>query len=232
MQKNNPIICAIDTHDQQHAINLIKQIKDLVSIFKLGLEFFIANGYEGVKAISALDVKIFLDLKLSDIPNTVARAAKILKDLEIEMLSIHMLSGISAIQAVCDELSDTDIKILGVTILTSLNDQDLFLMGIKNKASQQVLRLAKLAEENNVHGIICSAHELPNIRKYCKPDLITVVPGIRLSHLNAHDQKRVVTPKKALEDDANYIVIGRPITQSEDPRRILSTILKNIGCIY
>ncbi|QXK92531.1 orotidine-5'-phosphate decarboxylase [Neoehrlichia mikurensis] len=223
---DNPIICALDTANIDNAIQLAKLIKGKVSMIKLGLEFFTAHGISGVKVMSQLDIPIFLDLKLHDIPNTVARAISIIKDLNIKMMTIHISGGKEMILRAMDVLLDSTILLVGVTVLTSIDNNDLRDVGIYQDTSVYVDSLVKLAVNSGLKGIVCSAYEVKEIRnKYC--DLKLIVPGIRIMY-NDSDQKRISDPKTVILDGANYLVIGRPITQSHDPICTIENILSNI----
>ncbi|KJV68695.1 orotidine-5'-phosphate decarboxylase [Candidatus Neoehrlichia procyonis] len=223
---DNPIICALDTANIDYAIQLAKLIKDKVSMIKLGLEFFIAHGISGIKVLSQLDIPIFLDLKLHDIPNTVSKAIYVLKDLNIKMITIHISGGKEMIVRSIDVLIDSNILLIGVTVLTSMNDNDLKDIGIYQSTRAHVSSLVKLAVDSGLKGVVCSAHEVKKIRqKYC--DLKLIVPGIRMTG-DSGDQKRVSIPKTVMLDGANYLVIGRPITQSNNPVYAIESILNNI----
>lgn len=220
----NPIICAIDTKDLEQAKNLCKAIAPNVGMVKLGLEFFTIHGASGVKEIAALGLPIFLDLKFHDIPNTVAEAVKSAVRLGVEIITIHTLGGLQMMQAAANAAKEESDKlgvkkpiIVGVTVLTSMDDEDLKTIGLDRSAAQQVQLLAKLAKKSGLDGIVCSPHEIELVKSLCGKDFKTVVPGIRPENSDKGDQKRVMTPKQALTFGADYLVIGRPITKSENP---------------
>jgi|TARA_B100001540_G_scaffold226054_1_gene200295 orotidine-5'-phosphate decarboxylase len=228
------IIVAIDTIDTSEALRLVKTIPDAGAL-KLGLEYFCFNGPEGIKLISQTGAKIFLDLKFHDIPNTVAGAIKAILHLQPYMLTVHLSGGYDMLMKANDIVSEYCLKnaikrpkILGVSVLTSLDDNDFSSLGIKGRVEDQVIRLAKLAEAADLDGLVSSARELKIIRKALGSKLILVTPGIRLMDGQVNDQKRIVTPSQAINDGANFLVIGRPITASKDPGASLEHIAKVI----
>ena len=228
------IIVAIDTIDTGEALRLVKTIPDAGAL-KLGLEYFCFNGPEGIKLISQTGAKIFLDLKFHDIPNTVAGAIKAILHLQPYMLTVHLSGGYDMLMKANDIVSEYCLKnaikrpkILGVSVLTSLDDNDFSSLGIKGRVEDQVIRLAKLAEAADLDGLVSSARELKIIRKALGSKLILVTPGIRLMDGQVNDQKRIVTPSQAINDGANFLVIGRPITASKDPGASLEHIAKVI----
>ncbi|MDB1135770.1 orotidine-5'-phosphate decarboxylase [Candidatus Anaplasma sp. TIGMIC] len=225
-RKPNPLICALDTADINRAVMLAKAVAGKVAMVKLGLEFFTAHGISGVQKIIDLGLKIFLDLKLHDIPNTVVGALNAVKSLDIEMLTIHISGGRGMIQASVDALQDSQVIPVGVTVLTSIDDNDMRDCGIDKPVADHVMRLVDLAVESGLPAIVCSAHEVPVIRrKY--PSIRLVVPGIRVAEAT-NDQKRVDTPKAALLKGADYLVIGRAITQSTNPSDAVDAILNTL----
>ena len=228
------IIVAIDTIDTSEALRLVKTIPDAGAL-KLGLEYFCFNGPEGIKLISQTGAKIFLDLKFHDIPNTVAGAIKAILHLQPYMLTVHLSGGYDMLMKANDIVSEYCLKnaikrpkILGVSVLTSLDDNDFSSLGIKGRVEDQVIRLAKLAEAADLDGLVSSARELKIIRKELGSKLILVTPGIRLMDGQLNDQKRIVTPSQAINDGADFLVIGRPITASKDPGASLEHIAKVI----
>lgn len=222
---NNQIICAIDNINVNYAKELILEIKPYVAMVKLGLEFFCANGPVGVKEISKMNVPIFLDLKLHDIPNTVSKALKSMIPLQVSLLTIHSLGGANmmkgAIKLVKEEAALHNIKapmLVAVTILTSMDEADLESIGIDSCTSDAALKLASLAQNAGLDGIVCSPHEIALIKKKCGVNFKTVVPGIRPALDSINDQKRVLTPMEAIKKGADYLVIGRPITEAPNPK--------------
>jgi orotidine-5'-phosphate decarboxylase len=211
----NPIFVAIDTPDVHHAAALARDLSGVVGGVKLGLEFFSANGHDGVLRVAEHEVPLFLDLKLHDIPNTVAGAVRALAPLAPRILTVHAAGGL-AMMAAAKAAAPPATKVVGVTVLTSLDEQDLTATGVHGAPSAQVKRLAALAREAGIDGIVCSGHEVSAVRS-AWPDGFFVVPGIRPAGGDVGDQKRVVTPAQALDDGASVLVIGRPITGAADP---------------
>ncbi|WP_341808947.1 orotidine-5'-phosphate decarboxylase [Wolbachia endosymbiont (group E) of Neria commutata] len=223
----NPIICALDTQDLNKAVSLANILRNKISMIKLGLEFFAANGLLGVEEVAKCNVPIFLDLKLHDIPNTVAKTVEVIKDLSVEMLTLHVCGGIEMLKRALNTVQDTKIKLIGVTVLTSMSNEDLSELGIERKVKSQVILFAKLAKEAGLHGIVCSVLEAQEVRKECGKDFKIITPGIRIDPYH-DDQKRTATPKEAITLGADYIVIGRPITKSDDPVSSAELILDSL----
>lgn len=232
---HNPIICAVDTTDVQQARTLAETLSGSVGALKLGLEFFTANGAAGVRQISGQNFPIFLDLKFHDIPNTVAKAIKATAGIDTFMMTVHTSGGQAMLRAAIEasmEMAAMTGKerpmIVGVTILTSLDQDDLDLLGMRDILTEQVKRMADLAQDSGLDGVVCSPHEITLIREYCGEDFTLVVPGIRPEGSDSGDQKRVMTPKEALERGADYLVIGRPITGAADPKAAADSIYKSL----
>ncbi|HEU0118354.1 MAG TPA: orotidine-5'-phosphate decarboxylase [Alphaproteobacteria bacterium] len=229
---SSPVFCAVDTTDLAKAEKLAASIKGRVHGLKLGLEFFMALGEAGYKAIAKTGVPIFLDVKLHDIPNTVAGAMAALLHLKPVFITIHTSGGPAMMRAAADAAAKAGAgrpKLLGVTVLTSLDAKDLAAVGQDTHTNDQVLRLAKLAKDNGLDGVVCSPAEVEVLRKALGPDFILMVPGIRPSWAAAGDQKRVMTPKEAMTAGATYMVIGRPITGAEDPAGAAEKIAAEIA---
>ena len=210
-----PIYVAIDTPDLERAIILAKKVRNHVGGIKLGLEFFTANGKAGVREIAAIGLPIFLDLKLHDIPNTVAKAIQALRPLEPAILTVHAAGGRAMLED-AKAAAPLGTKVVAVTVLTSLDHDDLSAIGISGDPHDQVVRLTKLAKAAGIDGVVCSGQEVAAARKIW-PGGFFVVPGVRPAGGNLADQKRVITPRAALDAGASIIVIGRPITQAADP---------------
>ncbi len=230
--QNNPIICAIDTPTIEGAKKLIGQIAPHVGAVKLGLEFFVANGIEGVKrAMDGSDVPLFLDLKFHDIPNTVAKAITSTADINCFLLTIHTSGGAEMMQRAAEAATSlpSKPKILGVTVLTSMDANDLSDIGCKHDTREQVVSLAQLAQTSGLDGVVCSPHEVSFIRAACGHDFTLVVPGIRPAASTADDQKRTMAPREAVDLGADYLVIGRPITQADYPDLAAAKILESLG---
>ena len=226
---NKQIICAIDSSSLDYSYNLVSLLKGKVAAIKLGLEFFISYGINGVKKISELKVPIFLDLKLHDIPNTISKTAVALKCLDIFMLTVHISGGRNMLQAIVEEFFGTDVKVIGVSVLTSLSDQDMKELNITVGAEQQAIDLAKIAKDCGLNGMVCSGYEIPKIRKEIAGNFMLVTPGIRPNFSHVNDHKRSMSPFRALKLGADYLVIGRPITNSLNPIEALEKILTEIN---
>ncbi len=217
-----PVFVAIDTPELDRARELAAEVKSLAGGVKLGLEFFCANGPEGVRRIASVGLPVFLDLKLHDIPNTVAKAVQALRPLEPAVLTVHAGGGRAMLEE-AKAAAPAGTKVIAVTVLTSLDSTDLASIGVVGEPSAQVERLAALARASGLDGIVCSGAEVKAASK-AWPDGFFVVPGVRPQGSGAGDQKRVVTPRAAMDDGASILVIGRPITASEDPRAALKAI--------
>ena len=217
-----PIFVAIDTPDLKRARDIAKAVQGSAGGVKLGLEFFAANGPAGVHEIAAIGLPLFLDLKLHDISNTVAKAVQALRPLEPAVLTVHAAGG-RAMMEDAKAAAPERTRVVGVTVLTSLDREDLKSTGIGGGADAQVERLASLARESGLDGIVCSGAEVKAARR-AWPQGFFVVPGVRPQGSGAADQKRVVTPRAALDDGASILVIGRPITDADDPELALKAI--------
>ena len=223
--KKQPIFVAVDTNNHKRASEIINSTKNYIYGAKFGLEFFCSKGgREAVKKFKNKNVKIFLDLKLKDIPNTVYKAIKSLRDISPDYLTIHASGGLEMMKAAKKAQSETNkkMKILAVTILTSLTNKDLKQMGSKTPIQMQVQKLAQTARLAKIHGIVCSAHEIKRVKKVSK-NFEIVVPGIRISN-KVQDQKRVMSPKQALKLGATHLVIGRDITKG-NPKTNIKKVL-------
>ena len=217
--QTSPIFCAIDTPDLAQARALAQAVRGTVNL-KLGLEFFVAHGPGGVREVAGR-APLFLDLKLHDIPNTVAGAVRAAAALRPMLLTLHCGGGPAMLRAAVEAARSAPgpqrPKLLGVTVLTSLDDADLAAVGQHGPAAEQVRRLALLAKECGLDGVVCSPLEVAMLREACGKEFLLVVPGIRLMGLAGGDQKRVMGPRETLAAGADYLVIGRPITGAPDP---------------
>jgi orotidine-5'-phosphate decarboxylase len=223
---SSPVFVAIDTPDLEKAMTLAKQVRNHAGGIKLGLEFFSANGRAGVKEMAAIGLPIFLDLKLHDIPNTVAKAVQALRPLNPAILTIHAAGGLAMMED-AKAAAPEGTKVVAVTVLTSLDQSDLTAVGYQGDPKAQVERLTLLAKEAGLDGVVCSGEEVAHA-KAIWPKGFFVVPGVRPADGLIGDQKRVVTPREALDRGASILVIGRPITQAENPddaaRAIMATL--------
>ncbi|MDQ3145073.1 MAG: orotidine-5'-phosphate decarboxylase [Pseudomonadota bacterium] len=218
----NRIYVALDTPDLDRAKLLAKALAPVAGGLKLGLEFFCRNGREGVLEIADFGLPIFLDLKLHDIPNTVAKAIHALADLAPAVLTVHAAGG-RAMMEDAKAAAPAGTKVVAVTVLTSLDGDDLNAIGVTDDSARQVERLAGLAREGGLDGIVCSGNELAGARAQWK-DGFFVVPGIRPVDAALGDQKRIMTPRAALDAGASILVIGRPVTAADDPAAALRAI--------
>ena len=217
-----PIFVAIDTPDVHRAAAIARDVRGVAGGVKLGLEFFCANGEEGVLRIAEGELPVFLDLKLHDIPNTVGKAVEALAHLQPAVLTVHAAGG-KAMMAAAKAAAPDGTKVVGVTVLTSLDETDLAATGIAGAPADQVRRLADLAREAGIDGIVCSGAEVAAARASW-PEGFFVVPGVRPAGSDLADQKRVVTPRQALDDGASILVIGRPITGAPNPAQAILEI--------
>ncbi|MAA77239.1 MAG: orotidine-5'-phosphate decarboxylase [Rhodobiaceae bacterium] len=221
---DNPVFCALDSQDSARATLLSTNLLPHIGGIKIGIEFFYAAGLAGYQRLAATGLPIFLDLKLHDIPNTVAAAVAALCPLQPAILNVHAGGGLNMMRAASKAAKDTAEDngftaplMIAVTVLTSLEDDDLNQIGVSSTARDQVLRLADLAQQADMGGVVCSAHEVEALRNRCGPNFKLIVPGIRPTGHATDDQKRTMTPEAALEAGADILVIGRAITQAADP---------------
>jgi len=231
----NPIFCAFDTPDVETAQSLSNDLLGSIGGIKMGVEFFYSEGPDGYKKLAEAGCPIFLDLKLHDIPNTVAKGVGSLLHLEPSLMTIHTQGGphmMAAAAKAADEALGQGFrrpKIIGVTVLTSLDQTDINAMGILGDVKDQVARLGRLAKEAGLDGCVCSPFEIEILRDVCGDDFLLVVPGIRPDGVVVGDQKRVMGPKEAVRAGADILVIGRPITGADDPRSAANNILDEIN---
>ena len=220
----NPLIVALDVPDQEAALRLVQQLGDAVPFFKIGLQLFTRCGPAVVQAVKGMGGKVFLDLKFHDIPNTVRHSVESACALGVDLLTIHLGGGGAMIRAAADAAAAGTL-VLGVTVLTSSNRETLRELGVDTPVEDQVLRLARLAVENGVTGIVASPLEVTLLRQVFGSGLTIVTPGVRPEWAEANDQQRTMTPKAAMLAGADYLVIGRPITGQPDPRAAALRIL-------
>src|SRR5436190_19438914 len=210
------LILALDFPTKAKALALVSSLAGAIGTYKIGLELYTAEGPEIIRAVAATGANIFLDLKLHDIPSTVAKAVAAAGELGVRMLTIH-LSGGRAMLSAAAAAKPANLSLLGVTVLTSATPETLSETGVNSGIEEQVLRLAELGQKTGIDGLISSPHEVKTLReRFDQMTLIT--PGVRPSWTAAHDQKRVATPDAALKSGADYLVVGRPITGDPDPR--------------
>jgi len=222
------IIVALDVPTKEKALGLVKQLRDQISFFKIGLQLYTAEGPEIVRTVLATGAKVWLDIKLHDIPNTVARAVESASHLGVHMLTIHLSGGSEMIRAAIAARAN-NMLLLGVTVLTSATEQTLREVGISGTVEDQVLRLAKLGVEAGIDGVVASPHEIRKLRTEFGNKIKIAVQGIRPTWAVPDDQKRFMTPRQAIEAGADYIGIGRPITSHPNPREAVEKILGESG---
>jgi orotidine-5'-phosphate decarboxylase len=222
------MIVALDFPTQSKALALVSVLSGSVSIYKIGLQLYTAEGPGIVRAVAATGAKIFLDLKLHDIPNTVAKAVAAAGDLGVQMLTIHLSGGRAMLDAAV-EARPPNLSLLGVTVLTSATPETLSETGVNSGIAEQVLRLAELGKKSGIDGLIASPHEVRILRERLGAQMKMITPGVRPSWSAANDQKRFTTPIEALKSGADYLVIGRPITADPDPRAAVERLLEEIA---
>jgi orotidine-5'-phosphate decarboxylase len=218
------IIVALDVASKEEALRLVEQLREQISFFKIGLQLYTAEGPEIVRSVLASGANVFLDLKLHDIPNTVARAVESASTLGVQMLTIHLGGGSEMIRA-ATATRKNNMSILGVTVLTSSTEETLREIGVSDRVEDQVLRLAELGVAAGIDGVVASPHEIKRLRGDFGDKIKIVVQGIRPTWAEPGDQKRFMTPRAAIEAGADYIGIGRPITAHKNPREAIEKIL-------
>lgn len=222
------IIVALDVGSKAKALELVAQLRGQVDFFKVGLQLYTAAGPNVVREIVADGAKVFLDLKFHDIPNTVARAVEAAQELGVEMLTVHLSGGVETLRAAV-AARKPPLQILGVTVLTSATAEILNELGISEPVENQVERLARIGLAAKVDGLVASGHEIGMLRQMAGGTVKLVVPGVRPKGAGSGDQKRVITPRAALDAGADYVVIGRPIAAASNPRDALARILDELA---
>ncbi|MBO8159410.1 orotidine-5'-phosphate decarboxylase [Thermosyntropha sp.] len=237
MQAKDRIILALDVGTREEALDLVRKLKDYVGAFKVGMQLFNSTGPEIVKTINELGGKVFVDLKFHDIPNTVAEAGKVMTRLGCYMFNLHAAGGREMMKKVAGEVEKEAARLsisapitLAVTVLTSISQEelenDMLIAGLK--VEEVALKWAVMAKECGMKGVVCSPHEIKAVRAACGPDFKIVTPGIRPLWSEKNDQKRITTPKQALELGADYMVIGRPITKADNPKKAAEKIIEEL----
>jgi orotidine-5'-phosphate decarboxylase len=232
------LIVALDVADREHALRLVEQLSGVVGMFKIGSRLFTAEGPPLVREIITAGERVFLDLKFHDIPNTVAGAVESAARLGVSMLNVHTLGGSEMMRAAAHAVGDRGLlwitrpAVLGVTVLTSMDKTDLSDVGINSDLRSEVVRLAALAQDSGLDGIVASPHEIRLIRECITAGrFIILTPGIRPALYARGDQKRIATPADAIRDGADFLVVGRAITESSNPRAASERILEEIGAV-
>lgn len=226
----NPIFVALDVPTVNDALTLAENIKPYIGGLKVGLEFINACGPDGIRSIVETGLPVFVDVKLHDIPNTVAAAVRALSPLQPALLNVHASGGSAMMRAAAEAAAEFNPrpKILGVTVLTSLDTTDLDELGWQTSPQEQVMRLARLAKRAGLDGVVCSPKEISVVREVCQDDFLIVTPGVRPHGAALADQRRVMTPGEALEAGANILVVGRPITAAPNPAEAARAIFAEI----
>jgi orotidine-5'-phosphate decarboxylase len=228
MSVHDHLIVALDLPDAAAARALVNRLAGKVGMFKVGSQLFTAAGPDFVRELVGRGEKTFLDLKYHDIPNTVASAVSEASQLGVSMVDVHALGGRAMMEAAVGALPALGTRLVAITILTSHDEESLGQVGLSGDLRDSVRRLALLAKEAEVDGVVASPHEVSVIREACGPDFLIVTPGIRPAGGDPHDQVRAATPAVALAAGADYLVVGRPITQAADPEAALAAILREM----
>lgn len=227
---NSKIIVALDFNDITEVLQFVRQIKPSECRLKVGKELFTAYGPQIVRELQALGFEVFLDLKFHDIPNTVYKAIRVAADLGVWMVNVHASGGREMLTRARQAIADSQNKplLIAVTILTSLSESAVAEIGYQHSLREQALHLARLSHECGLDGVVCSAHEAAAIKQVTSTEFLTVTPGIRLGADKVDDQTRIMTPSVAVDSGADYLVIGRPITQSAAPAETLRMINQDL----
>jgi len=212
------LISALDVPEMETALAMVDKFGEEVQWYKVGKQIFTKFGPEIVRSLKSRGKKVFLDLKFHDIPNTVAQAIRSAASLGADIVNVHASGGPAMLTAAAQAARETGVTVIAVTVLTSLDENELRAIGLQATPAEQVVRLAKLTKDCGLAGVVCSPKEITLVREACGRDFLTVVPGIRPAGAAAGDQKRIMTPAEAAKAGADYIVVGRPILQAEDPQ--------------
>lgn len=226
----SPIIIALDNMNDTQALTLVDKIDPKLCRVKVGKELFTRYGTGLIKQLHTRGFEVFLDLKFHDIPNTTAQAVLAVADMGVWMTNVHASCGLVAMQTVKQRLIEQNYQtlVIGVTVLTSMAEQDLQGIGITDTVENQVQRLAKLTQTSGLDGVVCSAQEAKTLKALCGQDFLLVTPGIRLAEDSSDDQTRICTPEQAIANGSDYLVIGRSITKDADPMAKLQQILQQL----
>ncbi|UTW49483.1 orotidine-5'-phosphate decarboxylase [Bacterioplanoides sp. SCSIO 12839] len=231
MSTKSPVVVALDFPTKEQAVAMAQQLDPALCRVKVGKELFTASGPAVVEELHALGFDVFLDLKFHDIPNTCAKAVGVAADLGVWMVNVHASGGRRMMEAARNEIDKKAHQplLIGVTVLTSMEQNDLVEIGLNLDPQEQVRRLALLTESSGLDGVVCSAQEVELIRNNCSPGFLTVTPGIRPAGSDQGDQRRVLTPEQAVKAGVDYMVIGRPITQAGNPGVACRNILESLA---
>ena len=225
MQPHDRLVIAADVSSRDDLLRLIDTLHGVAGVFKIGLQAFIANGPSIVREVVARGEKVFVDLKIHDIPNTAGRAVAEAASLGASIATVHAAGGESMLRACAHD----NVLVLGVTILTSLEESDLLQIGFSGNAVENAVRLARLSQAAGLRGVVASPMEIAPIREACGKDFVILTPGIRPAGSDAGDQRRTMTPREAISAGADYLVVGRPITSAADPRSAAQRILEEMN---
>jgi len=236
MRKDKPIIVALDVFTRKEAEKLVNGLIEHVRIFKIGHQLFLKEGMDIIHMIQDKGAEVFLDLKFHDIPSVISSAVEVAFEEKVYMLTLHSLGGrimleqaVERIAALSEEGLGRKPLLLGVTILTSLDEEKLKEMGFSLPMNEQVLKLAQISEESGLDGIVCSGEEINLIRNNTEEDFIIVTPGVRPEKISSDDQERIITVEDAIKRGADYLVMGRSITESKEPRKKMGLILEKLN---
>jgi orotidine-5'-phosphate decarboxylase len=229
LKPSERIIVALDYSTAEEALALVDKLAGRVGMFKVGSQLFTAAGPAFVRELAARGEKVFLDLKFHDIPHTVAGAVSSASRLGVALLDVHALGGKAMMEAAAAALPAMGARMLGVTILTSMDEKAHGEIGLAGAVSESVRRLAALVKESGLDGVVASPHEVALVRECCGPDFLIVTPGIRPAGASAGDQARAATPRAAREAGADLLVIGRPITEAADPQKAVDKLAAELG---
>lgn len=232
LEDSKKVLIALDYDDQQSALNFVKQLSADNCRLKVGKEMFTYFGPAFVKELIDLGFDVFLDLKFHDIPNTVAKAVTAAAKMGVWMVNVHASGGVEMMtkaKQALEQFGDKAPLLIAVTVLTSMDEKELKRLGVNKTPAEQVIYLAKLAKEAGLDGVVCSAQEAKQLKSLLGTDFKLVTPGIRPTGSDAGDQKRIMTPKQAIDDGSDYLVIGRPITQAAEPVSMLNDINESLS---
>lgn len=224
METHERLILALDVANKNKALELVRELKSHIGLVKIGLEAFVAHGPKLVEEVTQMGLNVFLDLKVHDIPRTAAAAVREASLLGVRLVTVHALGGSDMIRAACEQATG-HTQVIAVTILTSIDENAFAALGLQGDLPSAALRLGELAMSSNAHGLVCSAHELNRLSNLKGT---RVVPGIRPTQASKGDQKRVATPKMALEHGATWLVVGRPILEADNPVLAAQKIVKEM----
>mgnify|MGYP000170271092 CR=1 FL=1 len=227
--RSTELIVALDVASLDEAVALTRALKPATEWFKIGKELFTKYGPQAVERIRGEDVNVFLDLKYMDIPNTVERGVRAAAALGAKMTTVHASAGPKALQSAASAAQDTGVMVVGVTVLTSMDEHELKAIGVGDPPAVQVDRLARLARDQGLTGVVCSPDEIERVRRICGGGFVLVVPGIRPAGSQPNDQKRARTPREAVCMGADYIVVGRPVTAAQDPYQAARRIMDEMS---